>query len=155
MEMRRIRRTAVLTLLALPALLSVGAGSGAAASSDGATLVQESGCVTYTFGTVCDDVRLEYNVTRTPSGNIIWEANSSGSQTYTAPSCSIAHDVRTHDQYLYDAPVMEEHHISQQRESRFDCPALGLTVQCTVTSRLHFTSGEVQFDEYEQLCNPL
>jgi hypothetical protein len=153
--MMRIRRTAVLTLLALPALLSVGAGSGAAASSEGATIVHESGCVTYTFGTVCTDIRLEYNVARTPSGKSIFEVNAHSSLTYTAPGCSISGEGRAHDQYLYDAPVMEEHHISLRQEFRFDCPAQGLSVECTTTTRLHVTSGDVQFDEYEQLCKPL
>lgn len=150
----RIRRIAVLTILALPVLLSVGAGSGAAASREGA-IVHESGCITYTFGTVCKDIRSEYNVARTPSGNIIFEVNAHGWLTYTAPGCSRSGDFQGHDQYLYDDPVMEEQHISMRGETRWDCPALGLSVECTTNTRLHVTSGDVQFDEYEQLCKPL
>ena len=155
---RVIRRTLLTTLLAVAALLAVGSGSAVAASSDGAVVVNEADCITYTdsfFGAVefCYDYKYEYNVTQTPSGNFNYQINGRGSNSFTAAGCTSETDSASHHHSLSNAPKTQEHHYSNKHQFQIDCGELSYT--CTTTDHYHFANGRVQFSRPDDVCNPL
>jgi hypothetical protein len=70
-------------LLVLAAALAALAFAGTASARNGATVVDDQGCVPFVFGTVCTVTKTTTNTTTTPSGNLSYTMNGTIERTMT------------------------------------------------------------------------
>ncbi len=128
------------------------AGIGAAQGS-GATVLDDSGCATTPFATVCHDVHTVAQAVATPSGNVSYVMNGTSTTTTTFAFGSGCTDTRTTPvrlHWLRRAGEMQVESFTLVDETSYSCGGYALT--CTQTIHGHETAGAMQFGRYELAC---
>ncbi|MGH3071663.1 MAG: hypothetical protein ACRDNB_05245 [Gaiellaceae bacterium] len=140
-------------LLLATVVLTIGS-SAAAATTTGATVVTDAGCITNVFATTCTVLRTTTNTTVTPSGNVSYVTNGTVEReirfafggTYTATSEIHSHQL---------AKQGEVATASEHYEELTDYVSATYSLSCISSYDLHYANGEAQFSRSELECTTL
>jgi hypothetical protein len=145
-QMRRF----LIGLAALAATLTL-AGTAAAASSDGAVVVNDSSCSTNIFATTCITVKSTTNSATTPSGNISYVTNGTVERTMTfvfGGTYTFSDELHLHG-LRKDGEVHEE---SDHYYSQWEAVSGTYHLTCVQSYDLHWANGKPQLGDYQLYC---
>jgi hypothetical protein len=129
------------------------AGTAAAAGENGATVTNDSGCITSSFTISCWDVKLVTETTTTPSGNVSYLTNGTLQKTVSIPLLGCTY---TQTQPIHDHELVKdgESHMFSRRFTditSFGCGG-GPVQTCTLGLAVHWVNGGFQFERPEFVC---
>ena len=131
------------------------AGTGAADSSNRASVTNYQDCSPTPFGTLCTDVKTVTKLVITPSGNLSFVSN--GSTTFTsvwdAVGCTHSISDSFHQHWLANEDDDKTQSDRLTQTVSYQCGTSDLT--CVSTLDVHFANGEVQFERDHLVCTEL
>src|SRR5262245_62095410 len=138
----RTTRAAVAAGAILIGLLG-SSGIAMAAPGGGATVSRSSSCNSFPPLDVCIDSMSVFNVTRTPSGNVLVVSNSSFSYAISQNGQVLLTNTTSEQRHTTTLAPGETHVIHQQLTAVTE--QFGVT--CTLAIRLQEANGQVQYSE--------
>jgi len=141
-------------ILTCTAVATLALAATAAATGNGASVTDTSGCVAGPFFTTCTDVHLVTKATSTPSGGTAYVTNGTTTFTQTGFGCDYTRTEPVHlSIHAKDGETQVDHERLIQTIS-FGC-ASGFAQTCTQTIELQFANGEARVQRYDFVCtNP-
>ena len=139
---------------AVTAAALIVAATAAAAPGKGAQVVNDAGCYTTPFATVCSVVKTTTNVTATPSGNLNYVTNGTVDRTMTfvfGGSYTVSSEIHNHNLLKQGVFFETSDHYSEQREYVSGTYHL----LCTEGYDIHWVNDSSQFGNYELQCTVL
>ena len=124
-----------------------------AAPGNGATVDNYAYCIPSPLITWCWDVKTVTNMTTTPSGNVSFVTNGTTDYTVSIPllGCTSTKSEPVHLHWLRKNGDPQTHSQRLAQTNSFTC-ASGYSSSCTSTFELHETSGDVQFQRFDFVC---
>lgn len=140
--------------LAVPATASADPGNGAQHFAD-------SQCYTYPdYGTFCYDWTNLVNQTENKN-NISFMAHSQDRYSFTGSGpmagCSDSSEgsSKYHMLFKKNTQEVQEQHQRYEYEYTFVCGIYNVNIHCTSEGAYHYANGQLQFNRYDSVCEPV
>src|SRR4051794_9378453 len=140
-----------LTAAASAAAVLALAGTASAASSNGAVVVNDAGCTSTPFATVCTVVKSTTNTTATPSGNISYVTNGTVERTMTfvfGGTYSFTDEIHLHG--LRKAGEVHEEGDHYWSQWVYASGTYNLT--CVEAYDIHWANDRAQLADFQLYC---
>jgi hypothetical protein len=146
----RVIRTCIVAIVSFLALIF--ASSAAAASSQGATVLQVNDCQPVGVETLCSIGHIVFNTTGTPSGLLSTTFHDDIRQSYTGGACTTQVHDHTQMHHLNDLTdgTTQEDSIVARESFVFACGTV--TLNCESLIMIHQANGEFQYNRGTFVC---